>query len=129
MTEANHGLELLLRFACFRALGHRRSCGAFAWLCASLGLDLDSLINQGVRGYQGAELMARIRRQAPAPLWALLERRLAQGDGALLWRTRIGAAVARVASRDDLASHDLPDDVEGYVRSLMYRAEYSLYTE
>jgi perosamine synthetase len=86
--------QRLLTFLGFKALGHRLPYAAFALGCARTGRDLDAVVNQGVRGFRGQGLVARVRRQAPAPLLALLLRRLKQGDAGLRARAATGHAIS-----------------------------------
>jgi dTDP-4-amino-4,6-dideoxygalactose transaminase len=64
------------RFALLKALAWPPVYRLFVGLCRAARTDHDRLVQSAARGFPGGELLRRIRRQAPAPLLATLERRL-----------------------------------------------------
>ncbi|MBN2579457.1 MAG: DegT/DnrJ/EryC1/StrS family aminotransferase [Pirellulales bacterium] len=65
----------LLKYGLLKFLSFRPVAGFFVFVCRRVGCDYDAWVNGAVRGFPGADLIAKIRQQPPAPLLALMERR------------------------------------------------------
>lgn len=90
-------LRRLLRFAALKLLAHPVRFGVFVALCRLRGRDHDQVIAQAVRGFAGADMLARIRYQPSRALLHLLERRLVRYNVAAI-RARVAFA-RRVIAR------------------------------
>ena len=86
----------VLKCAGLRALGRPRAYWLFARALARTGRDLDAVVGNAVRGFPGADLeLERLRRRPPAPLLAVLARRLTRFDAdRLAARARAGDRLA-----------------------------------
>ncbi len=83
------------KFAALVPLGRPRAYWLFARALALFGRDLDTVVNDTVRGFPEPALVAGIRRRPSRPLLALLERRLRRFDHRRLdARARLGERVA-----------------------------------
>lgn len=82
----------LLKIAMLKALACRPPYTLFVFLSRATGRNHDRIIGGAVRGFPGGELMRQLRQQAPAALFALLERRLRLYTPEML-TSRINAAI------------------------------------
>ena len=64
------------RYAALKFLSGRIACRVFMAVVKLLGRDPDRVINSAVRNFPGDQLMAQLRRRAPAAMLRLLARRL-----------------------------------------------------
>jgi perosamine synthetase len=94
-------LKKLLKVLGLVAIARPRPYGLLARACAQLGYDIDALVGSVVRGFPPREPAAtffrRLRHQPPAPLLAMLSRRIRTFDGKRL--ARRAKAGERFASR------------------------------
>lgn len=83
------------KFLVLYGLSQPRVYALFARVLATVGRDLDAVVNGAVCGFNADELLPAIRRRPSAPLLALLERRLCRFDPhRLLERAATGARLA-----------------------------------
>lgn len=81
----------VLKYGGLHALSGPRAYGAVSRAAAALGHDTERLVHSLTRAFPGPEFFRRIRRRPSAGLLAMLERRVAEDDGALDARARRGA--------------------------------------
>jgi perosamine synthetase len=70
----------LAKVAVLKFLTFRPITSLFVALSRMFGRDYDAWVNRAVRGFPGADLFVKIRRQPSAPLLALMERRFRRFD-------------------------------------------------
>lgn len=70
----------LLKYAGLMLLAQRWVYGMFVSACRIFGTDHEHVLAASVRGFSGADFFAAIHRKPSAPLLAVLQRRVAQGE-------------------------------------------------
>jgi len=103
-------LRYLLRVrksALLKLCSSRAAFSLLANSCRLAGRDHDTFLNRTVRGFPGKDLLGQLRQQAPAPMLALLDRRLSRfAPERLAERAERGARlVARCGDRVRLLGH------------------------
>lgn len=87
----------VLKYALFKSLSYPLSFATLVRGCRLVGLSYDQLLNTAARGFPGAAFFERIRHQPPAPLLAVMNRRLANFDSArLARRVELGRILTRM---------------------------------
>lgn len=80
VQTARKYLATILAFGLLRVAGHPDVYRLLVEACRAFGTDHRTLVHRVTKGYRGAGFLGRIRRRPAAPLLALLERRLDEGD-------------------------------------------------
>jgi perosamine synthetase len=97
-------LQRVLRFAAMKLLSMRLPFTLFVAACRMAKVPYDELLREWVRGFRGGDLLGAVRRAPPAPLVALMERRLRQDQASRVEARRtVGQRLA-----DDLTSLERP---------------------